>query len=219
MRCHWLALAAISACSTVGFAQSFEAAVSFGQSRFPAKNADLGTATSDLNSGHYKMKDGFRITARMAINSWRFLGHEFGYGYSRTAVEAPATTPISTGVALPGQPSGVTSTTVPAQNISVPSHQGFYDFLVYATPEGFRIRPFACGGVQFTAFSQPGAYYGNRETKYGINYGGGLKVKVKEPWGFRLDVRQYNMGKPFKLPNGSGRLLMWEFSGGFSFLL
>src|SRR5436305_1896056 len=107
MRCHWLAFAAISACSTAALAQSFEAAVEGGQSRFPDKNADLGTATSDLNSGHYTMKNGFRISARMAINSWRF----------------------------------------------------------------------------------------------------------------RLDVRQYNMGKPFKLPNAGGRLLMWEFSGGLSFLL
>ena len=102
----------------------------------------------------------------------------------------------------------------------MPSHQGFYDFLVYAIPEGKIIRPFAAGGVQFTAFSQPGSQYtNNRETKYGINYGGGVKVKVKENWGFRLDVRQYNMGKPFKLPNASGRLLMWEFSGSVSFLL
>ena len=83
-----------------------------------------------------------------------------------------------------------------------------------------RVRPFAAGGVQFTAFSQPGSQYtNNRETKYGINYGGGIKVKVKDPWGFRLDVRQYNMGKPFNLPNASGRLLMWEFSGSISFLL
>ena len=42
---------------------------------------------------------------------------------------------------------------------------------------------------------------------------------LRVPWGFRLDVRQYNMGKPFKLPNAAGRLLMWEFSGGLSFLL
>ena len=46
-----------------------------------------------------------------------------------------------------------------------------------------------------------------------------IKVKVKDPWGFRLDVRQYNMGKPFNLPNASGRLLMWEFSGSISFFL
>src|SRR5947209_2588939 len=88
----------------------------------------------------------------------------------------------------------------------------------YKMKEGFRVRPFAAGGVQFTAFSQPGDY-GNRETKYGINYGGGLKIKVKSNWGMRLDARQYNMGKPFKLANNSGRLLMWEFSGGVAFLM
>jgi opacity protein-like surface antigen len=217
MRCHWLLLGAFAACSSLALPQSFEASVGGGQSRFPSKNADIGTSTSDPASGTYKMKDGIRINFRMTINTGKFLGHEFGYAYSRTSLEAPATTVATGGIGLPGQPSSTTA--LAAQSISLPSHQGFYDFLVYAVPEGKVIRPFAAGGVQFTAFSQPGSYSGNRETKYGINYGGGIKVKVKENWGFRLDARQYNMGKPFKLPNGSGRLLMWEFSGAISFLL
>lgn len=181
-----------------------------GQSIFPSKNRDIGTATTDPASGTYRMKDGFRLSFRMALNTGRFIGHEFGYAYSRTGIVAPEVTTIN----------GSITSTIPAQDISIPSHQGFYDFLIYAVPEGKIIRPFAAGGVQFTAFSQPGSEYtNNRETKYGINYGGGVKVKVKENWGFRLDVRQYNMGKPFKLPNASGRLLMWEFSGSVSFLL
>jgi opacity protein-like surface antigen len=196
MRLYCLALA----CSTVAFSQSFEASVGGGKTIIPSKNADIGGDSM----GTYKMKEGTRIGFRMTLNSWRFMGHEFGYAYSRTAVAAPS---VGTG-----------ATAVPAQTISTPSHQGFYDFLVYAAPEGFVVRPFAAGGVQFTAFSQPGDY-GNRETKYGINYGGGLKVKVKPNWGVRLDVRQYNMGKPFKLPNNTGRLLMWEFGGGISFLM
>ena len=175
-----------------------------GQSTFPRKTADIGTSTSDAASGTYTMKDGFRVSFRMTINSGKFLVHEFGYAYSRTALEAPAPTTITGGISttLPVLP--VSTTAVPAPNISLPSHQGFYDFPVYAVPEGKLIRPFAAGGVQFTAFSQPGSYSSNRETKYGINYGGGIKVKVKENWGFRLDARQYNMGKPFKLPNGAG---------------
>jgi opacity protein-like surface antigen len=210
MRFHCLLAVALGACSSVAFAQSFEACFGGGQSRFPSKSADIGTETSDPASGTYKMKDGFRINLRMALNTGRFFGHEFGYAYSHTALEAPAITTTT----------GSITSTVPAQNISLPSHQGFYDFLLYAIPEGKIIRPFAAGGVQFTAFSQPGSQYtNNRETKYGINYGGGIKVKVKENWGFRLDVRQYNMGKPFQLPNASGRLLMWEFSGSVSFLL
>uniref|UniRef100_Q01SP2 Outer membrane protein beta-barrel domain-containing protein n=1 Tax=Solibacter usitatus (strain Ellin6076) TaxID=234267 RepID=Q01SP2_SOLUE len=217
MRLPRLVLAALLATCSFGFAQSFEASVGGGQLNIPSKNAFLGTATVDPNSGGYILKSGFRLVFRMTLNSWRFMGHEFGYAYNRTSLDAPATTTVAGGIGLPGQPAS--TITQPAQNISVPAHQGFYDFMVYAVPEGKVIRPFVCGGVQFTAFSQPGSYYGNRETKYGINYGGGLKVKVKENWGFRLDARQYNMGKPFNLPNASGRLLMWEFSGAVSFLM
>ena len=206
-------MGALAACSSLAFAQSFEASVGGGDTNIPGKNADIGTSTTDPASGTYSMKGGFRLVFRMALNQGKFFGHEFGYAYSRTGLNAPATTSTTGGIVLPG------SNIIPAQTISVPSHQGFYDFVVYAMPEGKVIRPFAAGGVQFTAFSQPGSYNGNRETKYGINYGGGIKVKVKEPWGFRLDVRQYNMGKPFNLPNASGRLLMWEFSGAVSFLL
>ncbi|MCU1235200.1 MAG: hypothetical protein JWP63_3167 [Candidatus Solibacter sp.] len=207
---------ALAASSSLAIAQSFEASVGGGQTVIPSKNAFIGTSDISPTSGNYTLKSGFRITFRMTLNSGRFLGHEFGYGYSRTSLDAPNTSVTTGGIGLPGQPTS--TTTVPAQNLSVPNHQGFYDFLVYAVPEGKVIRPFVCGGVQFTAFSTPGNSY-NRETKYGINYGGGLKFKVKENWGFRLDARQYNMGKPFNLPNASGRLLMWEFSGAVSFMM
>jgi len=215
MRRFWSAMMAVCAFSSLAFAQSFDAAVGGGRALFPGSSSMLGTATADPASGAYSMKDGFRIVFRMALNSWRFMGHEFGYAYNHTSIDAPATT-VTSGIGRPGQPA---TQTIPASSIGVPAHQGFYDFLVYAVPEGKHIRPFVCGGVQFTAFSQPGAYYGNRETKYGVNYGGGLKVQVSGPWGFRLDARQYNMSKPFSLPNASGRMLMWEYSGGFAFFL
>ena len=183
---------------------------------FQERNAGIGTVTPDPNSGTFKMKDGFRLVFRMAFTQGRFMGHEFGYAYSRTSLETPATTTITGGIGLPGQSNTVI---IAAQTSSMPTHQGFYDFLVYATPEGKFIRPFIAGGVQFTAFSDPASDNYNRETKYGVNYGAGVKVKVKPNWGFRLDARQYNMGKPFHLPNNSGRLIMWEFSGAISFLL
>ncbi len=189
-----------------------------GEIVIPNKNAVIGTFSTDPASGNYNMKGGFRLNLRMTLNSWRFLGHEFGYAYNRTSLNIPETTVTATGTVVTGPPTGVFTTTTPAQSISVPAHQGFYDFLAYAVPEGKFIRPFVCGGVQFTAFSTPGNSY-NRETKYGINYGGGVKVKVKENWGFRMDARQYNMGKPFSLPNASGRFLMWEFSASVSFLM
>ncbi len=204
-----LVLVGFCAVSSVAFAQSFEAAISGGVSRYG--DTSLGTATGVPTDPQYTMKDGFRLTFRMALNSWRFFGHEFGYSYNRSHVEVP---PVTT--------STLAGTTVqPATEISVPIHQGFYDFLVYATPEGTHVRPFAAGGVQFSSFFPPGSsvYYGNQETKYGINYGGGLKVRLTDIWGMRFDVRQYNMGKPFGFPNQSGRLLQLEISAGVSFNL
>jgi opacity protein-like surface antigen len=101
-------------------------------------------------------------------------------------------------------------------------HQGFFDFLAYATPEGKRIRPFATGGVHFSNFVPPGASatYGQGSTKFGLNYGGGLKVRVSEKWLVRFDYRRYWQGKPFgdTLPV-SGKLTINQISAGFSFVL
>jgi opacity protein-like surface antigen len=215
MRLHWLLLV----CSTVVSAQSFEASITGGQTVIPAKNKVLGTYTSDPASGDVWADGGFRLNLRMTLNQWRFFGHEFGYSYTHASVQLPASSLAGGGIGIgPVQPIGVT-TNLPANVISMPAHQGYYDFLAYAAPEGFRVRPFVAAGVQFTAFSQPSSYYYSRETKYGVNYGGGLKIKVLENWGIRFDVRQYNMGKPFSLPNASGRFIMWEFGGGISFLM
>ena len=54
-------------------------------------------------------------------------------------------------------------------------HQGFYNFLVYATREGKRVRPFATGGAHFANFVPPGATatYGQGDNQFGYNYGGG----------------------------------------------
>jgi opacity protein-like surface antigen len=207
---HWLAVAALLGCSTIAFGQSFEAGVSVGQSLFQGDSKNLGTAGAATDP-QYKMNDGFRISARMAINPYRFFGYEFEYTYNHTSIAQPA---VSGAPGLPGQ--GSTST--PAQNISVPIHQLYGNFLVYATPEGTHVRPFVTGGVGFSSFFPPGTsvYYGNQTTKFGVNYGGGLKVRVSGFWGVRFDVRWYNTSKPFDLPFQSGRLNMLGISGGIS---
>ena len=60
----------------------------------------------------------------------------------------------------------------------MPIHQGMYNFLPYATPKGSKIRPFATGGVHFSTFYPPGAsvFQGNGVTKFGYNYGAGVKT-------------------------------------------
>jgi len=176
-------------CAGVSSAQVGEISLSFGESLF--KDNLLGFADS---ATQFKMVNGFRVTARLTLNTKRFIGHEFGYSYSRTKL------------GIVGSP----------DQISTPIHQGFYDYLVYATPEGSWVRPFAAGGGQFSTFVPPGASvaYGTGTTKYGGNFGGGVKVKLNSMFALRLDVRDYVTTKPFDLIGKSGALHQIEAAAG-----
>jgi hypothetical protein len=187
----WSALLLLCASAGVSHAQVGEVALSFGESLM--KDNVLGMAP-DLTGTVYKAGNGFRVTGRFTLNTKRYIGHEFGYGYSRTTLGA---------VGVPG-------------SVSMPTHQGFYDFLLYGTPEGTKIRPFLTGGAQFTTFVPPGASatYGTGTTKYGGNFGAGVKVKITSMFLIRLDVRDYVTGKPFTLINQSGALHEIEASAG-----
>jgi hypothetical protein len=193
---RWAALAVFFGGAGLASAQVAEFSLSGGVSRFG--NASLGTNVDSAgNASNVTIDNGFRLTFRFALNTYKFMGHEFGYAYNRSGVNlgAGGTVPMSI-------------------------QQGFYDFLVYATPEGSRIRPFAAGGVQFSSFFPPGAsvYYGNQETKFGVNYGGGIKMRVTPIIGLRFDVREYSSGKPFKFTGESGWMNQLEASVGASFL-
>jgi hypothetical protein len=99
-------------------------------------------------------------------------------------------------------------------------HQGGYNFLLYATNEGTRIRPFATGGVGFANYVPPGASAtsGGGSNKFGVNYGGGVKMRITSLFGARLDVRQYTTPKPFGLPLAQGWIRQTEISAGFGVL-
>lgn len=144
------------------------------------------------------LDDGWRFGFRFTINNYRFFGNEFGYAYNRTKLN------------LGGQGGD-----------GMAIHQGFYNFLAYATPEESTIRPFVTGGGHFSNFVPPGqtATWGGGQTKFGINYGGGIKIRVSPIWLIRLDYRQYMTGKPFDLPGPGGMLRQNEISAGFSFTL
>jgi len=182
----------LCAFSAVSSAQVGELSVTFGESLF--KDNKLGSADITNLVSQYKVGDGFRIGARFTLNTKKFIGHEFGYAYSRSKL----------------------ALTDSSQEASMPTHQGFYDFLLYLTPEGTRIRPFAAGGGQFTTFVPPGASVtqGSGVTKYGLNYGGGIKVKVTAIYALRFDVRDYITKKPFDLIGRSGALHQIEASVG-----
>ena len=154
-------------------------------------------ASKDIGSG-YSLDDGFSLGFRLTLNSMRYFGHETGYSYNRTHLK------------LQGVDQG-----------GMAIHQGGYNFLAYATREGKRIRPFATGGVHFSNFVPPGssATQGGGSTKFGINYGAGLKVRLTSMFAARVDYRQYVSGKPFDIPGASGKLKQNVISLGLAFVL
>jgi opacity protein-like surface antigen len=195
----WIVLSALFA--QVAFAQLGEISLSIGQSAFA--DTEIGRLTQQTVPGGpiettlVNLENRWRFALRLTLNTYRFFGHEFGYGYNRT------------GLAITG-----------AETQGMAAHQGFYNFLAYALPEGSVVRPFATGGVHFSNFVWPGttAMFGAGDNKFGYNYGGGVKVRVTPVWGIRLDFREYITGKPFDLPNQQGRLRHREIAGGLSFL-
>ena len=145
-----------------------------------------------------KLDSGFRMGFRVTLNTGRMFGHEVGYAYNRTNLDYGGTV------------------------YGMSTHQGFYDFLLYATPEGAKIRPFIAGGVQFCNFVPPGGYTFQGKTKFGVNYGGGVKVKVATKFLVRFDFRQYASPKPDFLPTATapqGWLRLTEVSAGFAYTL
>jgi len=165
-------------------------------------NNGIGTLTPDSPRQHdYSLEGGYRIVMRMTLNPRQFFGHEFGYAYNRTQlVQEGLASRVKTGMAI---------------------HQGFYNYLAYATREGSLIRPFGTGGVHFSNFVPPGASAtsGGGSTKFGVNYGAGLKIRISERFQLRFDGRQYRTPKPFDLINPGGWIRQLELSTSFGFLL
>lgn len=187
-----ISLAAAMMTAAIVRAQPFEAGFQVGASRI--NSADIGSL-EQADENRIRLSNGFRFGGRMTINQWLFFGHEIGYAYNRTSWR-------------------------PASGNSAGSaiHQGFYNILAYATPEGSRIRPFAAAGPHFSNFIFPGlsVSQGGGSNKVGVNYGGGVKMRVSPKYLIRFDVRQYLQGKPFDFPGQSGRLTLLEISAGFS---
>ncbi|MFM2126106.1 MAG: hypothetical protein RL328_2557 [Acidobacteriota bacterium] len=178
------------------WAQYGEVWFSAGQSMY--QNSGLGTsAVVGGSQNDFKLGDGFRFAFRIGFNGDGLIGHEVQYAYSRAQLQYGS---VSQGMAI---------------------HNGGYNFLLYANHEGTRVRPFATGGLGFMNFVPPGssAYQGGGSNKFGVNYGGGVKVRVTGPWALRFDIRQYASPKPnFGLALASGWIRTNEVSGGVGFV-
>jgi opacity protein-like surface antigen len=178
------------------FGQGAEIGFSAGWGNF-TKSSIGQDASFGEDPVEYNVTNGVRIGSRMGLNSGDFIGHEFSYAWQKSDLE------------VQDQSFG---------GISI--HNIYYNFLLHATPEGTVIRPFITGGAGVSVFNPPGAssFSGYGDNQFGFNYGAGLKFKISDSYGIRLDVRDHVTGKPFDLPENSGRLHNLEISAGFSLL-
>lgn len=164
-------------------------------------NASLGTFPDGSN---IDLDSSWLFGFHLALNNYRFFGHEVGYTYNRT-----------------NWLQSVRGTSVGEAGTAI--HRGMYNFVVHATPEGTAVRPYVGAGGHFQNFVFPGysGVSGGGSTKFGINYGGGLKFRVSPILGLRFDVHDFRTAKPFNdlFANRSGLVRQVQFSIGFSILL
>jgi opacity protein-like surface antigen len=189
---HTTILAMFLIVSMSALAQTAEVSGSVGAARI--SNGLLG----DLGSGNLlKANATYRIGVRFTFNMGGHLGHEIGYAYNHAKLTET----------LGGSNSDIGG---------LPVHQGMYNFLAYATKPGTLLRPFATGGIHFSSYFPPGSsvFSGNGTTKFGFNYGAGVKFKIGALMLGRLDFREYMNGKPNFGTHPSGLLSMYEISAG-----
>ena len=186
----FLALSLFLVVASLASAQVLEIGPQFGVNR-------LSNSTLSESDGA-KLDSGFRFGFRVGLNTHARLGHEVGYAYNRTNLDYAGT------------------------KYGMGTHQGFYDLLLYPIEEGSKVRPFIAGGVQFSNFVPPGssATSGGGDTKFGVNYGAGVKVRATEKFLIRLGVQQFLSPKPdWFLEAPKGWLRINEISLGVSYTM
>jgi hypothetical protein len=145
-----------------------------------------------------KLNSGWLLAFSVVINTQEHFGHEVGYRYNRTNLDYAGTT------------------------YGMATHQGYYNFVAYALTDKSKIRPYIAGGAQFSNFVPPGgsASYGQGTTKFGVNYGGGVKVRTSERFLIRLDFHQFVSPKPdWFLTAPQGWLRMNEVALSFAYTM
>ena len=145
-----------------------------------------------------KLNSGWLLGFSVVINSQEHFGHEVGYRYNRTNLDYAG------------------------QVLGMATHQGYYNFVAYALTDKFKVRPYIAAGGQFSNFVLPGTSVtqGGGTMKFGVNYGGGVKVRASERFLIRLDFHQFLSPKPdWFLTTPQGWLRMNEMTAGFAYTM
>lgn len=181
-------------------AQYAEIGVSVGYSRFQDGEFYDVSSTSGFRET-YSYGNGVRVGARMSFDYRGYFAHEVAYSWQRAPFRVETVE------------EGASSLSETSSNL----HHYYYNFVAHATRRDSRVRPFVTGGGGVSSFVPPGFSALSRGvTKFGYNYGAGVKSLLTDRYGLRFDVRDHVTGKPFF--REAGRLHNVETSATFSFL-
>ncbi|HLH38819.1 MAG TPA: outer membrane beta-barrel protein [Bryobacteraceae bacterium] len=196
-------LLAMGCFSTMAWGQAGEFWFNYGWSIFNG-NAGLGTLNPFTTGGSndITLGNGYRFSFRFNFNVKDHYGAEVGYSFNHMSLNFDQAAAAALG-------SGPFSE-------AMHMHQGNFNALYYPfTGTDAKMRPFLTAGVQFDNFVPPGGSSYSGSTKFGANFGAGVKVHIHGIWAARLDAREYVTPKPsFGFFNNSGALWQTEISAG-----
>lgn len=189
----------------VAFSQKIEIAPFAGY--FRPNKAGLGSLQETAKDNHTTLRSGQGFGVRGTWNTAGYYGFELG---------ATQFKPVFSTVVRPAGASADVR-----RDTKINERMAFFNALAYMMPLGERFRPFITVGAMLQQFGRPNVaeFDGRSSRNYGVNYGGGLKVKLFDHALIRLDVREYMGGRPYDLKrenerDSGGRLRQLEASVG-----
>ncbi len=143
------------------------------------------------------------IHGSYSVGAWITYDTNGYYGHEISFMDSP----IDVTAILRATVNGVTESETVKDRVWLP--QINYNFLVYFMPKGERWRPFVTGGIQANQYPEPNIpnWTSGHTKHYGLNWGGGVKLKLFPHALARLDLRDYIGGKPYDLPLFPGGLM------------
>jgi hypothetical protein len=168
-------------------AQRFEVSVFGGIPRF--RHPALGSLSqTPVDTDTTLTRGKYTYGARFTVNSRGYYGHELSYSVQHMTFRTLDT--------ITDEDDNTVSTEF---RDKIKLEQLSYNFLVYFMPRGERLRPFITGGAQVYRWGAPhfDIWPGGGYRNLGVNFGGGLKIKLLPHTLARLDVRDCIGGRPY----------------------
>lgn len=194
----WAVLGCLVSCCfpTPSSAQKAELTGFIGYARTDER--DLGLVGDE--EAPLRMENGGRYGVRASVNTGIFYGHEVTYAYQRG------------GLSIGREDAGRAGL-----------HNYAYNFVAHVSPRAVSVRPFltvGAGGVTFRPRRDGVFEDASSATKFGFNWGGGVKIRLSARTGFRFDIRDTISERPnfLDLPGVSGIWRNVEYSFGYSLL-